>query len=99
MNLSLFIADGRMDSPGFCAQCCTYTVMENDTKEILSIVNIDKRETQRSSVIMENEGFIRSFEKLRQEVKLAEVCTYAHLQIFLSSVSPCYLALVCGLTV
>lgn len=48
---------------------------------------------------MEKEGFIRSFEKLRQEVKLAEVCTYAHLQIFLSSVSPCYLALVCGLTV
>ncbi|CAK6982085.1 PREDICTED: uncharacterized protein LOC106529025%2C partial, partial [Scomber scombrus] len=66
------MADGRMDSPGFCAQYCTYTIMENYTKEILSIVNIDKRETQRSSVIMEKEGFIRSFNKLCQEVKLAE---------------------------
>ncbi|XP_013884308.1 uncharacterized protein LOC106532736, partial [Austrofundulus limnaeus] len=75
------LADGRMDSPGFCAQYCTYTVMENDTKEILSIVNIDKRETQRSSVIMEKEGFIRSFDQLKQEVKLAEVCTDAHTQI------------------
>lgn len=70
-----------MDSPGFCAQYCTYTIMENDTKEILSIVNIDKRDTQRNSVIMEREGFIRSFDQLHQEVKLAEVCTDAHSQI------------------
>lgn len=55
--------------------------MENDTKEILSIVNINKQEMQRSSMIMEKEGFIRSFEKLHQEVKLAEVCTNAHSQI------------------
>lgn len=77
----LFTADGRMDSPGFCAQYCTYTVMENDTKEIVSVVNVDKRETNRTSVIMEKEGFIRSFESLCQEVKLAEVCTDAHTQI------------------
>ncbi|KAG1928002.1 hypothetical protein F2P79_023847, partial [Pimephales promelas] len=75
------LVDGRMDSPGFCAQYCTYTIMENDTKEILSLVNVDKRETQRNSVIMEKEGFIRSFDQLYHEVKLAEVCTDAHSQI------------------
>ncbi|XP_073716032.1 uncharacterized protein [Misgurnus anguillicaudatus] len=75
------LADGRMDSPGFCAQFCTYTVMENDTKQIISVVNIDKRETKRISVNMEKEGFIRSFDKLRQEVKLTEICTDAHIQI------------------
>lgn len=79
--VNLFTADGRLDSPGFCAQHCTYTVMENDSKEIISIVNIDKRETQGSTVSMEREGFIRSFDKLRQEVKLAEVCTDAQSQI------------------
>lgn len=77
----LFIADGRMDSPGFCTQYCTYTVMDNDTREIVSVDSIDKRETQRTSVIMEKEGFIRSFETLCQEVKQAEVCTDAHTQI------------------
>lgn len=71
----ILIADGCMDSPGVCAQYCTYTMMENETKEVLSIVNIDKRETQRSPVAMEREGFIRSFDQLKQEVKLAEVCT------------------------
>lgn len=30
---------------------------------------------------MEREGFIRSFDLLHQEVKLAEVCTDAHSQI------------------
>ncbi|KAM4736945.1 uncharacterized protein FYW61_004575 isoform 2-T3 [Anableps anableps] len=75
------LADGHMDRPGLSAQYCTYTIMENDTKEILSIVNIDKRETQRSSAMMEREGFIRSFDQLHQEVKLAEVCTDPHSHI------------------
>lgn len=39
--------------PGHCAQYCTYTAMENESQEILSIITIDKRETQRNSVIME----------------------------------------------
>ncbi|XP_054912742.1 uncharacterized protein LOC129377041 [Poeciliopsis prolifica] len=55
--------------------------MENETKEILSIVNIDKGETQRSSVMMEREGFIRSFDQIHQEVKLSEVCTDSRSQI------------------
>ena len=70
-----------MDSPGFSAQYCTYTTMDNDSKEIISIVNIDKRETQKNSVIMEKEAFIRTFETLHKEIRLQEFCTDAHSQI------------------
>lgn len=71
-----------MDSPGLCAQYCTYSVMENDTKEVISMVTVDKRETTRNSVIMEKEAFIRTFDSLRQELgNLSEVCTDAHSQI------------------
>ncbi|KAK1891048.1 S-adenosylmethionine decarboxylase proenzyme [Dissostichus eleginoides] len=53
----VILGDARMDSPGFCAQYCTYTAMDNDSKNIICMINIDKRETQRNSVIMEKEGF------------------------------------------
>ncbi|XP_065150413.1 uncharacterized protein [Paramisgurnus dabryanus] len=75
------LGDGRMDSPGFCAQYCSYSVMDNDTKKIISIVNIDKRETTRNSVAMEKEGFLRTFDDLCRNVTLTEICTDANTQI------------------
>ncbi|KAG5280138.1 hypothetical protein AALO_G00085400 [Alosa alosa] len=77
----VIVADGRMDSPGHCAQYCTYTAMENDTRAIISVITIDKRETSRNSVIMEKEAFIRTMDGLLSELKLVEVCTDAHVQI------------------
>lgn len=70
-----------MDSPGHCAQYCTYTAMENDSREIISIVTVDKRETGRNSVVMEREACVRTVDRLLEEVKLVEVCTDAHVQI------------------
>ena len=70
-----------MDSPGHCAQYCTYTVMENDSREIISVVTVDKRQTGRNSVIMEREAFVQTVDILMKEVKLVEVCTDAHVQI------------------
>ncbi|XP_042247076.1 RNA-binding protein 12-like [Thunnus maccoyii] len=32
------MTDGGMDSPGHCAQYCTYTTMENESRAILSII-------------------------------------------------------------
>ncbi|KAI4824091.1 hypothetical protein KUCAC02_012634, partial [Chaenocephalus aceratus] len=58
-GLVVILGDARMDSPGFCAQYCTYTAMDNDSKNIICMINIDKRETQRHSVIMEKEGFVQ----------------------------------------
>lgn len=57
----VILGDARMDSPGFCAQYCTYSAMDNAYKQIISIVSLDKRETQRNSVIMEKEGFSTSY--------------------------------------
>ncbi|KAL7403019.1 hypothetical protein ABVT39_023207 [Epinephelus coioides] len=74
-------ADGRMDSPGHCAQYCTYTAMDNERKDIISVITVDKRETQRESVLMEKEAFIRTMDILMSEVTLKEICTDAHVQI------------------
>ncbi|KAF1381218.1 hypothetical protein PFLUV_G00151320 [Perca fluviatilis] len=75
------IGDGRNDSPGHCAQYCSYTTMELDTKEIIHVATIDKRQTSWNSNIMEKEGFIQTVDKLSRELKLVEICTDAHIQI------------------
>lgn len=82
-----------MDSPGFCAQYCTYSVMDNGSKQIICIVNIDKRETMRNSVIMEKEGFMRAFDKLCEELNIDEFCTDAHSQI--SALFSKFIGLIC----
>ncbi|XP_041944552.1 uncharacterized protein LOC121706671 [Alosa sapidissima] len=70
-----------MDSPGHCAQFCTYTTIEQDSRDIVHIVSVDKRETNRKSVIMEKECFIRTMEALLPELAIKEVVTDAHPQI------------------
>lgn len=55
--------------------------MENDSKEIISVVTIDKRQTSRNSVIMEKEAFVTTMDKLLSEVRISEICTDAHAQI------------------
>ncbi|XP_071382498.1 trace amine-associated receptor 1-like [Centroberyx affinis] len=47
---------------GHCAQYCTYTTIEQESKDIIHIVTVDKRETNRNSVIMEKEGFIQTMD-------------------------------------
>lgn len=54
-----------MDSPGHCAQFCTYTLMENGSKKILSVDTLDKRETERKSGNMEKAGFIRGIQEVQ----------------------------------
>lgn len=67
--------------PGHCAQYCSYTTMDNDTKEIIHVATIDKRQTSWNSVVMEKEGFIQTVDKLTPKIKLVEICTDAHAQI------------------
>lgn len=45
--------DGRNDSPGFSAQYCVYSLMEEMTKVIVEIEMKDKRETGGTSTEME----------------------------------------------
>lgn len=77
---STFVGNTRKDSAVLCAQYYTYTAMDNESK-IISIVNVDKRETQRNSVVMEKEDFIPTFKTLCEELKITEFCTNAHVQI------------------
>ncbi|XP_070532827.1 uncharacterized protein [Ptychodera flava] len=76
------LGDGRMDSPGFCAQYCSYTMMENESKDILSLVTMDKRQTDRKSTNLEKACFQVSLSQLQdKEVEITEVVTDCHLQI------------------
>ncbi|CAH1243083.1 Hypp7037 [Branchiostoma lanceolatum] len=78
----VLLGDGRMDSPGYCAQYCTYTAIDNDTRAIVALEVVDKRETDKKSTVMEKEGFKRAMTSLLdQGVKVTEVCTDAHPQI------------------
>ncbi|XP_035671511.1 uncharacterized protein LOC118412627 [Branchiostoma floridae] len=78
----VLLGDGRMDSPGYCAQYCTYTVMDNESKSIVTVEVVDKRETDRKSTVMEKAGFQRAMDDLlNRRVPVKEVCTDAHVQI------------------
>ncbi|KAG8008842.1 Gastrula zinc finger protein XlCGF57.1 [Nibea albiflora] len=77
----MVLADGRNDSPGHGAQYCSYITMENETKEVIHVATVEKRQTSWNSVVMEKEGFIESVDKLTSEIKLVEICTDAHDQI------------------
>ena len=74
-----------MDSPGHCAQYCSYTMMENSTKEIVSLVTLDKRHTAGKSSNLEKACFTKSLTSLTQKrVEISEVVTYSHMQNYLS---------------
>ena len=67
-----------MDSPGFSAQYCTYTLLEYDSKDIVTCIIINKRETDMKSTNMEREGLKRALEQLETAgVKVEEVVTDA----------------------
>lgn len=76
------IGDGRNDLPGHSAQYCSYTLMENETKKILTVHTIDKRMTDRKSTNMEKAGFQTALnELLEKNISVKEVVTDAHLGI------------------
>lgn len=71
-----------MDSPGHCAQFCTYTFMEYETKKILCIVTMDKRMTEKNSSLLEKACFLKGLrELLNKNLRIVEVVTDAHPQI------------------
>lgn len=68
-------------SIGHSAQYCTYTTMEHDSKDIISVVTVDKRQTNLNSVVMEKHAFIQTFDRLLGELNITEIVTDAHMQI------------------
>ena len=86
-----FIGDGRNDSPGHCAQYCTYTLMDCESKSIVSTITVDKRETSLNSVNMEKLALHRSLEVLSGKLDISELVTDAHVQIAAYISESCYL--------
>ncbi|XP_052242828.1 uncharacterized protein LOC127852858 isoform X1 [Dreissena polymorpha] len=78
----IVMGDGRNDSPGHSAQYCSYTMMEYDSKKILTLRTLDKRSTDRKSTNMEKVGFEQAIQELTDNnIAVEEVVTDAHLGI------------------
>lgn len=76
----LLSGDARNDSPGHCAQYCTYTLADMDDKVILQQNVLDVREVEgRKSTNMERLGFERGMDVLMStNIDIKEVITDAH---------------------
>lgn len=64
--------DGRMDSPGFSAKYCVYTMMEHYFNVIVDLEVVDKREAGGTSTLMEKMGCKRLLERMMNNLKLGE---------------------------
>ena len=74
--------DGRNDSPGHSAKYCTYTSMEYQSKEIVDIITVDKREVDLKSPNLEVRGFCKLLRLLLDAgIQVKEVITDAHVQV------------------
>ena len=71
-----------MDSPGHCAQYCSYTFMEYETKTILCIITMDKRVTEKKSTNLEKACFLKGINmRIDSGLHIVEVVTDAHVQV------------------
>ena len=95
----LLSSDGRNDSPGHCAQYCTYSFADMDSKEILNIKIVDVREVEnRKSTNMERVDFERGLdEMLQSEMVVKEIVTDGHVEIgalmskyYIQNIYKCY---------
>ena len=73
--------DGQMDSPGFCAKNCTYTLMDASTDYTLGVEVVDVRHAQNKSSVMEKIGCERALYALMGKINIAELVTDASSQI------------------
>ena len=71
-----------MDSPGHCAQYCSYTFMVDVSKKIVCIITIYKRATEKKSTLLEKACFLKGLQFLREKrINVVEAITDAHTRI------------------
>lgn len=73
----LLCGDARMDSPGFSAKYCVYTIMDHYLDIITDVEIVDKREAGGTSTVMEKMGLKRIMERMMEKLKIKEVVTDA----------------------
>jgi len=76
-ELLVVCGDGRMDSPGFSAKYCLYTMMDHFLDLIVDVEVVDKREAGGTSSLMEKMGCKRILERMVGILNLQEVVTDA----------------------
>ena len=71
-----------MDSPGHCAQYCSYTMMEDVTKKIITLETMDKRQAGGKSTNLEKACFSKAIATITQkQLSIGEIVTDQHVQI------------------
>jgi hypothetical protein len=80
---TILSSDGRNDSPGHCAQYCTYSFADMESQAILQMNIVDVREVEgRKSNNMERVAFEKGLDTLLQStVVVKEIVTDGHLHI------------------
>lgn len=74
--------DGRMDSPGFSAKYCTYSLMDMRSDKVVAFVVVDVTEAGGSSTNMEVIGFERCLKQLLDNGFTVEtIATDRHVQV------------------
>ena len=73
--------DGQMDSPGFSAKYCTYSLMHGTLDYILQVEIVDVRQAQLKSTVMEKVGCERALDAVLRHINVKEVVTDASGQI------------------
>lgn len=66
-----------MDSPGFCAKYCMYTMMDQFLDVIIDLEIVDKREAGGTSTLMEKIGCKRILERRFGVLNCSEIVTDA----------------------
>ena len=67
----------QMDSPGFSAKNCTYTLMHADLDYVLHVEFVDVRYSQLKSSVMEKVGCERALDSLMNKLVVEELVTDA----------------------
>lgn len=66
-----------MDSPGFSAKYCVYTIMDHFLNTIIDIEVVDKRGAGGASTTMEKMALKRLLERMMVKLDLSEITTDA----------------------
>lgn len=81
-NQPIIVAgDGQMDSPGFSAKNCVYTLMHAELDYILHVELVDVRHSNLKSSTMEKVGCQRAMEFLLGKLTISELVTDASSQL------------------
>lgn len=70
--------DGNYDSPGFTAEYCTVSAIEQETKQVVAFATIQKSETDNISARMELEGVKRVLNQIEKDSGIENVTVDKH---------------------